>query len=77
MSADDKPGLVSVAVLAHHLDAHPVVGEGRGNRGEDTGAVSDVEIDVIAREGLADREDRQAGVGALPRADGPREYLGA
>jgi len=44
-----------------------VVGESRGHLGEDARTIGDVEADVVAGEGLAHVEQRQVGIGALPR----------
>ena len=42
-------------LLAHRLDRHVVVGEGRRDLGEHTRAVLDVEADVVPRLGVAHR----------------------
>jgi hypothetical protein len=54
-------------LLAHRLDRHAVLGEGRGDLREHTRAVGDVEADVVARERLPHVDHRQVGVGGLAR----------
>jgi hypothetical protein len=54
-------------LLAHGLDRHALLGEGRGDLREHTRAVGDVEADVVPREGLPHVDHREVGVGGLPR----------
>src|SRR3954464_7146294 len=59
-------GVCPEQLLAHRLDGHLVLGEGRGDLREHTGTVQDVEADVVAGGSLAHVQDRQVGVGRLP-----------
>ena len=68
MRDDLQAGVVSVALLAQRLDADVVLGEHRGDGGQDAGLVGEVEGDVVARRRLLHRQHRKGSVGRLTRA---------
>ena len=61
--------LVADELLAHRLDRHVMVGEGRSDLGEDPGLVLDVEADVVCRQGVTHGQHGQVGVAALAGAE--------
>src|SRR5690606_34767140 len=63
----DQRGVIPAPFLPHGLNADVVVGEDTGDDGEHTGAVGDVQGDVVARHHLSHRLDAQRRVVGLAR----------
>ena len=62
MRTHDQTRIITMTILAHDLDAHPVVGEGLRDGRKDTGTVGNVKIDVVPRLSLLDPPHRQIGI---------------
>src|SRR5690606_13868216 len=65
--------LLSDDLLLYGRDGHATVGEDACDGREHAGAVVDLEGDLVARDGLAHRCDRQVGAGRLAHAHASRD----
>jgi hypothetical protein len=56
MGANYQTRIIAMTFLVHHLDAHTVVSESRGNAGEYTRLVCHVQVDVVLSLRLPNRK---------------------
>ena len=64
---EDQPGLIAQALLLHRPDRHPVIAKDPGHRGQDPGAVSHVDADVVRRPQVVQGREARAACAARGR----------